>query len=207
MGSKKFMEKKPDTKIFKEICSKFYRDKTFSRIQKGLQENTVIDNEIINNCKVGNIDLLLSKIDFDYISDGIPVNFHGDFILDNILLKNNNFVLIDWRENFGGEIEYGDIYYDLSKLRHNIFFNHSNINNNLFTIKNDDNGVIVDMKCNYYLIQQIEDYNRFVKENNYDLKKIKILTGLIWINMAPLHTYPLSNFLFNFGKYNIYINL
>ena len=34
-----------------------------------------------------------------------------------------------------------------------------------------------------------------------------MLTSIIWINMAPLHEYPFNNFLFNFGKYNLYKNL
>ena len=61
---------------------------------------------------------------------------------------------------------------------------------------------IVDIKCNYFLISQLKDFEEFINNKNYDLKKIKILTALIWINMAPLHEYPLNNFLFNFGKFN-----
>ena len=38
-------------------------------------------------------------------------------------------------------------------------------------------------------------------------KKIDILNGLIWINMSPLHTYPLSNFLFNLGKLKLHNTL
>lgn len=199
--------KKHNISNFNNTCLKFYKEKTYDRIKLGLDNNKIVDNLIINNCNIGNIYSLLDKIDFDYLANGIPVNFHGDFILDNILLKEDEFILIDWRENFGNNIEYGDIYYDLSKLRHNIFFNHLNINNKLYTLTNEDNNLIVDMKCNYYLIQQIEEYDKFIKENNYDLKKIKILTAIIWINMAPLHTYPLSNFLFNLGKYNLYLYL
>jgi hypothetical protein len=37
--------------------------------------------------------------------------------------------------------------------------------------------------------------------------EVKTLTSIIWINMAPLHEYPFNNFLFNFGKYNLYKNL
>lgn len=120
------------------------------------------------------------------------------------MLKGDNFCLIDWREDFGGDLYNGDKYYDLAKLRHNIHFNHENINKGLFSIEEKKNNINVDMKCNYYLINQLGDYEKFVKENNLDLKKIKILNYLIWINMAPLHEYPLSNFLFNFGKYNLY---
>ena len=46
--------------------------------------------------------------------------------------------------------------------------------------------------------------HNFIIENDYDLKKVKVLSSIIWINMAPLHEYPFNNFLFNFGKYNLY---
>ena len=47
----------------------------------------------------------------------------------------------------------------------------------------------------------------FAEENGLDVRKIRTLSAIIWINMAPLHQYPLSKFLFNFGKYNLYCML
>lgn len=193
---------------FKINFMKFYKDKTNDRIKKYLDDEINKDYEIINGLEIGNMHELINKVDFDYISNSQPTNFHGDFILDNILYKDNRFLLIDWRENFGNTTEYGDLYYDLGKLRHNIYFNHENIENNLFSLKElTKNKIELDLKCNYFLINQLDEYNKFIKENNYDLKKIKIINSLIWINMASLHEYPLSNFLFNFGKYNLYLNL
>ena len=58
-----------------------------------------------------------------------------------------------------------------------------------------------------FLVNQIQEFEKFVSEYNYDLRKIKIITSLIWINMAPLHSFPLSNFLFNLGKYNLFLSL
>jgi len=49
-----------------------------------------------------------------------------------------------------------------------------------------------------------EIFHTFIQEHGYDLQKVKLLTAVIWINMAPLHEYPLSKFLFNFGKYHLY---
>ena len=114
---------------------------------------------------------------------------------------------MDWRQNFGGDLYNGDKYYDLAKLRHNIIFNHENISNNLFTKEIKDNEVIIDLKCNYTLINQLKDFDKFVLENNMDLQKIKILTAIIWLNMSPLHEYPLNEFLFYFGKYNLYLEI
>ena len=63
------------------------------------------------------------------------------------------------------------------------------------------------VKCNYFLIEQLNDFERFVNENKFNLKKIKILTSIIWLNMSPLYEGKLSEFLFYFGKYNLFILL
>jgi len=186
----------------------FYKNKTIDRINKYLENIENKDYIIINGINTNKIFELLEKINFEYIYDSSPTNFHGDFILDNILLKNDNFALIDWREKFGNTTEYGDVYYDLGKLRHNIFFNHDNVEQKLYFIKEiSKNNVEIDIKCNYLLISQINDFDKFLNENKYDLKKVKLIMALIWINMAPLHEYPLSNFLFNFGKLNLFNEL
>lgn len=192
---------------FHETCHKFYHIKTISRIRKCLEEKKCIDYEKVNGLEVGNCLNIVNKVNFEELCKTDSYNFHGDFILDNILIKEDGFCLIDWREDFGGDLENGDIYYDLGKLRHNIYFNHENINNNMFSVKEKDNEVFVDMKCNYLLVNQINDFDNFVIEKGLDLNRIKLITSLIWINMSPLHEYPLSNFLFNFGKYNLFNNL
>tara|TARA_X000000368_G_C23043488_1_gene718067 strand:- start:1189 stop:2769 length:1581 start_codon:yes stop_codon:yes gene_type:complete len=198
---------KYDEKNFLNLCYKFYHDKTIDRVNKFLSFEVSQEYNIINGVNIGPIKDLLKNIDFLKLSNAKPSFFHGDFILDNLLINDENeFILIDWRQDFAGNIKYGDKYYDLAKLRHNIFFNHKNIIKNLFFIKQLNNKeCILDLKCNFFLIDQICEFDNFIKENNLDLIKIKILTAIIWINMAPLHEYPLSNFLFNFGKYNLYL--
>ena len=165
------------------------------------------DYTVINNVKIGSIYDLFDKLDFNTLFTENYSHFHGDFILDNIIKTKYDYKLLDWRQDFGGELYNGDKYYDLAKLRHNIIFNHENISNNLYSIKLKDNNVIVDLKCNYTLINQLTDFDNFVLDNKLDLKKIKILTAIIWLNMSPLHEYPLNEFLFNFGKYNLFLEL
>ena len=68
-------------------------------------------------------------------------------------------------------------------------------------------NVNIDLKCNYTLINQLKNFDNFLLKNNMDLKKTKILTALIWLNMSPLHEYPLNEFLFYFGKYNLFLEI
>ena len=42
--------------------------------------------------------------------------------------------------------------------------------------------------------------NAWIQENGYDLKKVKVLTALIYLNIAALHHYPYSLLLYGLGK-------
>ena len=139
-------------------------------------------------------------IDIDWLCDGMPVQFHGDFILDNILETESGFCLLDWRQDFAGNLLVGDIYYDLAKLNHNLMVNHEIVNQKMFDSSCENCYIL----CNSKLIGCKEILKTFVIESGYDWKKVQTLTALIWINMAPLHDYPFNRFLFNFGKLNLY---
>jgi maleate cis-trans isomerase len=76
------------------------------------------------------------------------------------------------------------------------------LNNELFTIE-DGTFIKCDVLTPYINILCQQKYHEWLDANGFDLNKVKILTAIIWINMAPLHEYPLSKFLFNFGKYNL----
>lgn len=183
----------------------FYKTKTEKRILQYLGD-TVDKEEIINGLKVPSINDILNKIDFDNISNGIGTNYHGDLILDNVIETENGFKLIDWRQDFQGDIEIGDLYYDLAKLNHNLMLNHNILSKKLYKIE-DDYEKKYEVLCSSNLMECQEILFDFAKQNNLDCKKIKIITALIWINMSPLHEYPLNKFLFTFGKYKLYKEL
>ena len=192
---------KPSKEI-KESCKDFYINKTKKRIDDYLKTNT--ENKIINGEIIPfSIIEMIDMIDSDWLCAGISSQFHGDFILDNIIETKESFSLIDWRQDFAGNLEIGDIYYDLAKLNHNLIVNHDIVNRNLFGSSPDNCYILTSSKLN----ECQEKLHEFILNNGYDLKKIKILTSIIWINMAPLHEYPFNNFLFNFGKYNLHKNL
>lgn len=190
---------------FKDICHDFYYKKTVNRIEQFLKTNNIVDKEqMINGINIPAIRTLLDTIDYDVICAGVAVRFHGDYILDNIIETEDGFSLLDWRQDFGGLIEYGDLYYDLGKLNHNLVINHDIVNNNCFKIQNHDDMVECDILRSHKLVQCQEILRKFIKENNLDVQKVEIITALIWLNMSPLHQYPLNQFLFYFGKYNLY---
>lgn len=209
---------------YRDMCRRFYFDKTMDRIrchsflnssERG--GNGVVEYSVINGLKIPSIFSLMKSLESDpssILCTDTFYSFHGDFILDNIMKTKESYVLIDWRHEFDKELCFGDIYYDLAKLRHNLFLNHKNINDGLFFIRFDEEvsvsglgSVIVDMKCNCFLIQQLADYERFVLDNGFDMNKIRLITALIWLNMSSLYEGSFGSFLFYFGKYHLYLSL
>lgn len=193
---------------FKKKCEDFYISKTKARVKQFLNDNSIEDKpKIINEVEVPSCETMFNMIDWNLICSTKPVHFHGDFILDNILYTEDKFMLLDWRQDFAGDMLAGDMYYDLSKLNHNLILNHHMLLNNYFII-NISNGIIFcDVFRSHNMVQCQEAFFNILEKRNYDIKKIKILTAIIWLNMSPLHTYPLNNFLFYFGKYNLWKEL
>jgi len=186
---------------FKHSCQDFYITKTIKRINQYLLDSQDVDT--VNNEYLPPIYDLIKSIDVEWLCNGLPSQFHGDFILDNIIETDDSFCLIDWRQDFAGDLEVGDVYYDLAKLNHNLTVNHDLVNKNLFDSSTNNCYILTNSTLN----ECQEILHDFIVKNGYDLKKVKVLTALIWINMAPLHEYPFNNFLFNFGKYNLYKNI
>tara|TARA_R110000803_G_scaffold207155_3_gene274902 strand:+ start:250 stop:1863 length:1614 start_codon:yes stop_codon:yes gene_type:complete len=196
----------PDSKKIESLCRKFYIEKTKKRVDMFKSSRNIYDKtNIINGVEVKSVNSLLDdacKLD---LLSGTMGNFHGDFILENIIFDNEGFTFIDWRQDFAGEIVLGDVYYDLAKLNHNINFNHAIIRNSGFSceIKNND-SISVDLMCSHKILSAKKGLLDFCKDNKLSIKKIEMITGIIWINMAPLHDKSLGDFLFYFGKLQLH---
>jgi len=193
------------TKEFHEVCNLFYKSKTLNRVEK-FMENTRFEESFstINDLKIPSIHKLLEAIDYDWLCKGAQTKFHGDFILDNIIETEEGFKLIDWRQDFGGNLNSGDMYYDLAKLNHSLVVNHEIVNQNLFKIDITENIIRCEILRKHELVECKEILNQFLEANGLDVQKVEILTSLIWLNMSALHHHPLDLFLFNFGKLNLW---
>ena len=190
---------------FKETSKTFYIDKTINRIEKFYKNNNLEDSlDNINGYNVPSVKEMLKEIDLNWLCTDTPYKFHGDYILDNIILEDNyNFKLIDWRQDFGGEIKKGDIYYDLAKLNHNLLFNHEIINQGHYKLETINNKIRCDVFRSDILTNCREKLHSFIKNKGFDLKKVKLLTAIIWLNMSPLHGPKLGRVLYYLGKLNL----
>ena len=199
----------PDLQKINNLCKKFYIEKTKKRVNLFTSVRNISDGtNIVNGIKIKSVDQLLKDACNFGLLNGVMGNFHGDFILENIIFDNKDFMFIDWRQDFAGEIVLGDIYYDLAKLNHNINFNHAIIRNGGFSFEIEDSDTIfVDLMCSHKLLSAKRGLVNFCKDHGLSMAKVEMITGIIWINMAPLHDKLLGNFLFYFGKLQLYKSL
>lgn len=195
------------TKEFARATKDFYQAKTKKRL-KTFHEKLDMKTEpaFINGISVPTAAELLDKVDWDHITRGTPTNFHGDLQFDNVLVSKDattgqpTFVLLDWRHDFGGMTDAGDVYYDLAKLYGGMTLSYPLIKEGMFS--SDVSG----QHANYHyfiksdLADAREQYERFLIENGYDLAKVKVLTALIFLNMAPLHNDPFDTMLHSLGR-------
>lgn len=193
---------------FYSKCYDFYYTKTLKRINKLTSTYDYLDKKtVINGVTIPSVFDMMNEINFEKLCTSKATLFHGDLILDNVLKTKDSFCLIDWRQDFAGEINYGDVYYDLAKLNHNLVFNHDIINKNLFSINITKDSIECDLLRSHNLFACQKVLFDFIRKEGYDENKIRLLTPLIWLNMSPLHEYPLNIFLFCFGKLNLYNEL
>jgi choline kinase len=188
---------------FEERCLKFYRDKTMERISlfyRRYRRNDGIEN--INGIEMIELSTLLESVDWKWLANGVPGRFHGDFHFENILwdADREKFTFLDWRQDFGGDLIIGDIYYDLAKLMHGLIINHELIVKKNFQIEWDDREINFDFLRKNKLVECETFFGEWLKSNGYDVKKVMIITSLIYLNIAALHHENYSLLLFALGK-------
>lgn len=188
---------------FQQTCLSFYREKTQERIQLFYERYQRSDGtEPINGEPMPFLQELLDNIDWNWMSEGLPGRFHGDFHFENILYseENNRFTFLDWRQDFGGSLEVGDIYYDLAKLNHGLIISHELIAKNMFSVQWQEEEIRYDFQRKQTLVECERHFEEWLKDNGYDDRKVRIITALIYLNIASLHHSPYCLLLYALGK-------
>ena len=119
---------------------------------------------------------------------------------DNIIYFKEKFTLIDWRESFNTNIKYGDLYYDLAKLYGGMHINYDYIKKNYMNYSEGSKGISFYIKTRKIMKNYMYDFENFVIEINLQMKKIKLLLPIIFLNMSPLHNFPFNKILFSYSK-------
>lgn len=186
---------KVEEKQMQKLCKNFYYNKTISRLHQFIKNHPTYQFPTrVNGQVVSPIPKLLKKIPWDKLNNGIPVFIHGDLQFQNILYnqRSRKFLLIDWRQDFAGIHEYGDLYYDIAKLLGGIHMNYDYIIKDAFKFITRKNNTLV--KINKWKFQKkyLQILENFIISKKLNLNKIRLLVGLIYLNMAPLHNPPFS---------------
>ena len=189
--------KKYNENVTKEEYYLIYFQKTVDRINELINNNKTFkeifekDFIFVNGKKLKNWSLMKDKIEqkiktiYDEKDNCL---IHGDLYFSNILYNSeiNNYKLIDPRGKWGNEIA-GDIKYDIAKIRHSIVGSFDTITNGLYSAEYDKtDGIRLNVfePIHHQIICEELDTN--IKKY-WNLEIIKMIEGLLFISMLPLH--------------------
>lgn len=162
---------------------KFYRDKTFSRV---MSLDPALRSIALDAITRVNWEDLVERV--------VPGTFHGDFTYANVITWDDDgddrFTSIDWREDYAGITEWGDLRYDLAKLISGTVFHWQRASYGDFRRWRDG-------RVNAQLIEDWIDAN-LPEINVVDVRRI---AALCLINSAALHAAPMDEILIARGCY------
>jgi hypothetical protein len=176
-----------------QLCELFYRNKTQERLGAFARKYPSHEAPLrLNGEPIAPLDTILQHVPWDELYQGIPAFIHGDLQFDNILHndRTGSFTLLDWRQDFAGEIAYGDLYYDLAKLLGGLMVNYDLVKQGLFRVERSGEDLFVDFAVH----STCEMYGRMLREyierRGLDFQRVRVLQALIYLNMSPLHHPP-----------------
>ena len=83
---------------------------------------------------------------------------------------------------------------------HGLIVSHEIINKDLYNIEINDEIISFDLNRKHSLVENEKQFLLFLSDNDFDVNKVKILTALIYLNIAALHHTPYCDLLFYLGK-------
>lgn len=180
----------------------FYKLKTDLRIQKFLSQypNLAVAKSV-NGVTVKDWKYYYNNIDWGLlINDNLPAFTHGDLHFDNVVIDpRGEFKVIDWRHEFAGVVDIGDIYYDLAKLTGGFIIDYSKIKQNDFVVHDDQGKITLAIPSIVNSESYIDAVKAFTMARGWNYRKVQMLVPIIFWNMAPLHTPPFDKFLWYLG--------
>ena len=184
-------------KVSKKNYTNIYINKTNERVELILAKADILAALFLNETIIINDksydgwfkiqNTVLKKADYLYSNiDGCLI--HGDFCFSNILYDLNSGIirLLDPRGEWG-ENENGDFKYDLAKLSHSICGGYEFIIHDLFTIEFNENKIEYKLMTNDKH-KEISEYFKQKISIDFDIEKIKLIEGLLFLSMIPYHS-------------------
>ncbi|WP_455541853.1 hypothetical protein [Intestinibacter sp.] len=198
---------------YQKIQKDLYVDKLLKRIEELKQHKkySVIKSYIENGTDYNSIDeivgkyLKLYKKINDRKFEHISVIGHGDLCFSNILYDTGSSMLklIDTKGAVEEEQMWTNPYYDIAKLSHSVCGRYDFFNSGLYEIKlNKD--LKFDLNIKFDNSEFIAVFKKYLKENNFDYKLVRLYESSLFLSMTPLHMdYPQKVFGFLLNAINI----
>jgi NDP-sugar pyrophosphorylase family protein/mannose-6-phosphate isomerase-like protein (cupin superfamily) len=172
----------------------FYQTKTKNRMNLFLEkygQTYFVSEYEINGVKSKSMKSIVENFDFCKLNKNPFYSaFHGDLHFDNMIYNQteDKFYYIDWRDSFGESINSGDIYYDLAKIYGGLLIP--------YDLMKDEDKIqysegLYSINYSYPISENLNKfktiYENWIINNGYDISIVKQITGLIYLNMSPLH--------------------
>ena len=167
-----------------------WQDKTWARFNQMLEQNPEFANPVTVNGKRIDPVRIMESLPWPLICSGIQGPAHGDLVLDNIVVGDEQIHYIDHRP---GTVT--DIFYDMCKFYHSLHLHNTNLKSAWHLTATQDQ-YIIDLKLTE---SDYERRERFYETELYqwNRRKIELSVGCIWLSMAPLNVdQELNKFLF-----------
>tara|TARA_B100001173_G_scaffold242618_1_gene212571 strand:- start:1728 stop:3125 length:1398 start_codon:yes stop_codon:yes gene_type:complete len=166
-----------------------WQDKTWERFDQIVQQFPEFSGTVQVNGQAIDCTRTVENIDWDLVSTGVVGACHGDLVVDNIIVGEDQIHYIDHRPGV-----VNDIFYDICKFYHSLHLH----NRNLKRYKLQEEHKVY--KVNLSLSEEDElRLNAFRISPIYcqHKRKIELGVGCIWLSMSPLNVDKnLNKFLF-----------
>lgn len=180
---------------YRLLTEEIYRKKTVDRTSQFISLHggrRFMDSRIINGVQRPSLLSLLERVDYDKLFKGALffTDFHGDLHFDNVIYdrQTDRFTYIDWRDSFGGSTTAGDLYYDLGKLYAGTLVPFESLKDDrLAALTEGSTAVTYHYEVPESLRAFQRDYEDWLTEHGYDLRRVKLVAALAFLNIAPLH--------------------
>lgn len=196
----------PEAVLSSTDCRAFYWTKTQDRLAQFRKKYPSYNPQRVNGRPTpSSLEQYLEQMDWKRLCTGALAErtafIHGDLQFDNIIqTPSGEMCLLDWRQDFAGQLWYGDKYYDIAKLHAGLLLNHDLIKRRAFFFEETDNdtSVMIDIpeRPMYRMMRK-----RLVVQ--YSDPMIDDIVTLILVNMAPMHRPPYDRLLFCLALYRL----
>jgi hypothetical protein len=192
----------------REDANSIYLDKTQDRLNLFMNgPYSYVENQIkfINDYPVDSIAQIFSQIG-SVAENYIPAKIHGDLQPENIIFdsESGSFTLIDFRENFGSNEDYGDLYYDLSKMLHGCLISNRSVIDQKYSVVINKDRAYLSIETVDGLKNLADEIMSWMDQKSIDKVKCLKITGMHYLNISPLYKGEYSIFLYLLGKLMLY---